>query len=112
MRGRCAALVIADLTWASLKTLHEHTIIDHLQPDRRTKAKMNSIPVKKPLHPATRPTKTARDISARLGRRAGVRQQGSTKNSDARRVSICRLLIIGRCCHAPIMKANIAAARS
>jgi hypothetical protein len=111
MRGLCAALVIADLTWASLKTLHEHTIINHLQPNRRTKTKMNSIPVKKPLHPATRPTKTARDISARFGRRAGVRQQGSTTNSDARRVRICRLLIIDRCCHAPIMKANISVAR-
>jgi hypothetical protein len=28
MSGRCAAFTIADLTWASLKTLHEHTIID------------------------------------------------------------------------------------
>jgi hypothetical protein len=112
MRGRRAAFAIADLTWASLKTLHEHTIINHLQLNRRTKTKMNSIPVKKPLHPATRPTKTARDISARFGRRAGVRQPGSTKNFDARRVPMCRLPIIDRCCHAPIMKANIAAARS
>jgi hypothetical protein len=60
MRGLCAALVIADLTWASLKTLHEHTIINHLQPNRRTKTKMDSIPVKKPLHPATRPRETSR----------------------------------------------------
>ena len=29
MRGRCAALAIADLTCESLKTLHEHTIINH-----------------------------------------------------------------------------------
>jgi hypothetical protein len=112
MRGRCAALAIANLTWASLKTLHEHTIINHREPNRRMKTQMNSITLKKPLHPATRPTKAARDVSARFGRRAGVRQQGSTKNSDARAVRIRRLLIVDRCCHAPIMKANISAARS
>src|ERR1700732_3484325 len=91
MRGRCPA--IADLTWASLKTLHEHTIIDHPQPNRRTRIEINSSPLTKQLHPTTRPMKAARDISARFGRRAGGRQQGSTKNSDEKRVRICRLLI-------------------
>jgi hypothetical protein len=84
MRGRCAALAIADLTWASLKTLHEHTIINHSPPNRRTKTKTNSIPIKKPLHHEPRPTKTTRDISAWFGRCAGARQQEATKNRDAR----------------------------
>lgn len=51
MRGRRAALAIANLTWASLKTLHEHTIINHREPNRRMKTQMNSITLKKPLHP-------------------------------------------------------------
>ena len=80
MRGRCAALATADLTWASLKTLHEHTIINQFQPSSRTNSETNSIPLTKPLQPATRPTNAAGDISARFGRRAGLRQQGSTKD--------------------------------
>jgi hypothetical protein len=83
MRGRCAAPATADLTWASLNTLHEHTIIDQVQPGMRTKSEINSIPLTQPLQPATRPTKAAGDISARFGRRAGVRQQGSTKYWNA-----------------------------
>src|SRR5260370_28981466 len=74
MRGRCAALGTADLTWASLNTLHEHTIINQFQPSRRTKSDMNSIPMLQPLQPVTGPTKAAGDISARFGCRAGMRK--------------------------------------
>src|SRR5271165_4847168 len=42
MRGRCAALATADLTWTSLNTLHEHTIINQFHSSSRTKSEMNN----------------------------------------------------------------------
>ena len=48
---------------------------------------LSSIPLQIP----TRPKKAAGDISARFGRSAGFRQQGSIDQSDARPFHICRL---------------------
>ena len=45
MRGRCAALAIAALTCELLKTLHEHTIINHPNQagGRRSKCDFHSL---------------------------------------------------------------------
>ena len=48
---------------------------------------LSSIPLQIP----TRPKKAAGDISARFGRSAGFRQQGSIDQSDVRPFHICRL---------------------